>query len=868
MRTHLYAHNKIAYQKVCAALEASNRTCVVHPTGTGKSYLIAAVSENYKRVLILGPNTFVLDQVHQVLRWRDEQGDIKYMTYTMLNFHGAEGEYDLICLDEFHRAGATEWGEAVIELLDQQTGAKVFGTTATPIRHLDGERNMAEEIFHRNIASEITLGEAMSHNILPIPTYVTGLFDFGSTLRQTAERISASKYLSNDEKRRRMEKLNVSVEEWKLSNGMPVILRKHIGKDCRRVIVFCSDVPTLKQMSQTVREWFKDAGIPVASVYTIHNKMSEGRQKKVMKQFEADTDKGCKLMMSVNILNEGIHIPRVGAVLMLRTTQSRIVYMQQMGRCLTATNIERPVILDMVCNISNTAAIHELKRDFDNAEIIKAKQEPKEYSPRQLCITDYTHSVRSIIKALQHGTTNNWMTLEEIKQKIRDFTVERDRWPSHSDKASKYELGLAKRFCSHKEKLLQDGIFRQLYEYYRDRDKPVFEEYYAIVSSFCQKYGKTPNIYSTKGFVAETEEEEKQAFACWRWLRKNYSDDDRIIRLHWEFNNRWLHESEIKRRVKLLTAFITENRRQPSSYYGGDEVKLQGYMNGLRSPYYNEREDVRQLMRLADSVKNVAEDADNLLEEYIRFCETNKKIPSRHSKDTFEVNLYKRVDRRKALKNNPRLFAVREKYKKQRMSRDDERYIVIKHCERTGRRPSKKSSTEDVFRAWQNIKRTDKDFAKDIQDKYPMVNVWSNEDTERYAEQIITFVKEHNRRPNVRFDNHRLCNILGTLLKSKGDHPAIVRLKEVLDNLPKPTHAPKYYDRKQAKQRSTAARNGYKVIHDRGADPTTRYVIFYTAETKRNERYEQSCREAGFEIKEFQENKRKTKREKNENHPL
>ena len=117
MRTQLYAHNKTAYQKVMKALETSDRTCVVHPTGTGKSYLIAAVSESYQKVLILGPNIFVLDQVHDVLKWRKR--GVEYMTYQTLNLtENPHKDYDLICLDEFHRAGAQEWGAAVDRLLD------------------------------------------------------------------------------------------------------------------------------------------------------------------------------------------------------------------------------------------------------------------------------------------------------------------------------------------------------------------------------------------------------------------------------------------------------------------------------------------------------------------------------------------------------------------------------------------------------------------------------------------------------------------------------------------------------------------------------------------------------------------------------
>ena len=134
MRTQLYAHNKTAFQKVMKAFEQSDRTCVVHPTGTGKSYLIAAVSESYQKVLILGPNDFVLNQVHDVLRWRKD--GVEYMTYQMLNrADEVPTGYDLICLDEFHRAGAPSWGVAVDEMLERNPQAKVFGTSATPIRY-------------------------------------------------------------------------------------------------------------------------------------------------------------------------------------------------------------------------------------------------------------------------------------------------------------------------------------------------------------------------------------------------------------------------------------------------------------------------------------------------------------------------------------------------------------------------------------------------------------------------------------------------------------------------------------------------------------------------------------------------------------
>ena len=684
---------------------------------------------------------------------------------------------------------------------------------------------------------------------------------------------------------------------------MPAILRKHLDKDARRVIVFCGNIESLEQMRQEVVDWFREAGFTIVSTCIMHSGLTDRDQREQMGRFEDDTDgKGVKLIFSVNMLNEGIHVPNVNAVLMLRTTSSRIIYMQQMGRCLTAANTAKPLVLDMVDNITTTTAIKDLQDEFDTLEIPQAESEGRE--PRKFEVKDYTLGVRDLIeklvqdtytleerlqiidafvdqhgrlpKASEHDTYRHWaflytyhrdhtevqalmkrflkgLTLDELKQRIRTFVEENDRWPKDYVKSyspSKEERSLSRYFDKYRDEMLKDDDFRSLYEYYRDKDKLTFDEQYAIAIGFCQRYDRLPTLPTKKELRESVTDEERQAANSWQWLRNNFPDDERVKAISQEYGRKTLREKEIKRRVKLLTAFITEKHRQPNNYYP-EEVQLCVYMNSLRVSPHNEREDVKELMRLANSVKCEVQDADELLDEYIWFCETNKKIPSKYSKDAYEVNLYKRVEHRKVFKDNSRYLAIREKYKRQRMSPKEERRVVIEHCERTGRRPSKQTCSAEVYRAWQNIKRTDKDFATEIQEKYPAVIVWSDEDTEHYAEQMIAFVREHNRRPNVRLDSHRLCNILGTLLKAKADHPAVVRLKEMLNQLPPPVCSPRYYSRQQRTCRSHAERYGYMVIKDRGENSVTRYVIFYTKDTKRNERYERSCHEAGLEIKEY-----------------
>ena len=72
-----------------------------------------------------------------------------------------------IIMDEFHRTGAEHWGERVQKLLAPCPDAKLLGLTATNVRYLDNNRDMAEELFDGRIAFEMTLSEAIVRGVLP-----------------------------------------------------------------------------------------------------------------------------------------------------------------------------------------------------------------------------------------------------------------------------------------------------------------------------------------------------------------------------------------------------------------------------------------------------------------------------------------------------------------------------------------------------------------------------------------------------------------------------------------------------------------------------------------------------------------------------
>ena len=551
MGTQLYPHNQEAYEKVMEAFKTSNRTCICHPTGTGKSYIVAAVCQHFEKVLVLAPNMFVLNQQEEALKGHKS---VSYMTYAWLLLHYSEikTKYDIIVLDEFHRAGAEEWGTAVELLLESQPQAKILGTSATPIRYLDNGKNMAKELFNNNIASTLSIAEAWHQGILPIPTYVAGFLSFENTINDAVERIKRSKLFSEQEKVERLHKISNMMIEWQKSSGMVSILKKHLNKDMHRIIVFCAHINNLQAMQRLVKKWFRQAGFSVSDAYTIHSDQSDNMQIAQMKDFSQNTTKGIKLLFAINILNEGVHIPNVDAVLFLRTTSSRIVYLQQLGRCLTAASTDTPLVLDMVNNISTTTVTESLIEDLamlesgeGNTKKTSAEKTAISHLLSKFKVFDYTLNIKQMIKKLttqqislderieaatrfcelngrapsakypeEYGQLLNWKIIRKFvekdsrvlelfakysnknkllcvfKKQLIDFVKEYDRFPSSKRKTSKEEHNLYHFFHHHKEELLKDLEINKIYQKYSSIDIKYL--YYKKTLEFCKIHGRYP----------------------------------------------------------------------------------------------------------------------------------------------------------------------------------------------------------------------------------------------------------------------------------------------------------------------------------------------------------------------------------------
>lgn len=804
MRTQLFKHNKIAYQKVMKAFETSDRTCVVHPTGTGKSYLIAAVSESYQKVLILGPNNFVLDQVHDVLTWRDKAKDVEYTTYQMLAFSDSiKTGYDLICLDEFHRAGAPEWNGAVEEMLDANPQAKVFGTTATHIRYLDDERNMADELFDGNIASHITIAEAWNQSILPIPRYVSGLFQWEKTVEDVMERINRSRKLSAKEKRERIFRLTNAHLHWELSYGMPAILKKHLDRDARRVIVFCSGIEKMEQMREEVIGWFRDAGFTIAGTYLMHSNLRDREQREQMERFEDDTDEaGVKLMFSVNMLNEGIHIPNVNAVLMLRTTASRIIYMQQMGRCLTAANTAKPLVLDMVDNITTTTAITEIAIAFDAIEIPEAEREGRK--PRKFEVKDYTLSVRELVEKLAPKAPVR-ISYEERMERFVSFYKKHGRLPSAVVEAD-HEEYLNYLLIIKENKKHPDPRFLEIYRKFRPEkesdeqllqrfldfvakngrlpnfcEKPTLYErnlYYLVrlrlkshpkVREMWEKYSKSPRIpfeerlqrlvdFANKHHRVPTKQDGKEYRNFWALMgHRKASENETLNRIVAKYGKRF---KDIHVKMKVLD-FYEKYGRLPGS--SNDACPGEDALHQL---LWRRRERLYADPDIAPLIEGKVEyvPKNEKIRRVREFCETHDRKPMPE-----DGRIFRLWEALSAYAKDPRVVAIRKQYATKKMSPEEKILAMQEYTAKHGDRPSYKDHKN--YQIWNTMLRLCKDDprVKEMRKKYA-----KNITLEDKLIVVNDYIAEHGRCPTKSSDN--LYQIWGKLIRENIDDPRVKAL--------------------------------------------------------------------------------------------
>ena len=381
MGVELLKHNAVAYDKVKKMFETEDRVAVVHPTGCGKSFIsLKWLEENRdKRAIFLAPTVSILEQIEKHIESCGMSiKDFSYLkkyTYSKLSRMTEEEisklDVDLIVLDEFHRCGASEWSKGLANLINNNNSAKVLGFSATPIRYLDEHRDMAEELFHGNVASEITLEEAMVDGILPMPTYINAVYSFKEDIEAMQEKINKEKRES--ERLQAQQYLEDAKKILEKADGLPQVFQKHMKNKSGKYIVFCRGQEHMKSMMEESKSWFKGVNEQVDR-YSMASFIPKKENMKVFEEFYNSDNDHLKLLFSIDMLNEGIHVPNIDGVIMLRPTESPIIFKQQLGRALSVGHNSNPLVFDIVNNVQSCEMVDHFYRDLRERALVKFTQ--------------------------------------------------------------------------------------------------------------------------------------------------------------------------------------------------------------------------------------------------------------------------------------------------------------------------------------------------------------------------------------------------------------------------------------------------------------------------------------------------------------
>lgn len=351
--TNDIAPNKMQ-QEALKALEKlqqdnKHKALLISATGTGKTYLsaFAVKKANPKRLLFLAHREQILKQACKTFakiipdiqygilsaNHKDFHKPYLFATINMLSKEEnltqfTPTHFDYIIIDETHRAGASSY----LKILNYFQPQFLLGMTATPER-TDGFD--IYQLFDHNIAYEIRLNQAMQENLL-CPFHYFGITD-----------ITVDDQEINDNST-----FNDLTTDARVTHIINQSQYYGFSGERLRGLIFCSQIEEAQILSQK----FNERGF---NTIALSGKDSqETRTNAIHKLEQKERSTGLDYIFTVDIMNEGIDIPAINQIIMLRPTKSAIIFVQQLGRGLRKyPQKDYVVILDFIGNYQNNFMI-------------------------------------------------------------------------------------------------------------------------------------------------------------------------------------------------------------------------------------------------------------------------------------------------------------------------------------------------------------------------------------------------------------------------------------------------------------------------------------------------------------------------------
>lgn len=351
--TNDIAPNKMQ-QEALKALEKlqqdnKHKALLISATGTGKTYLsaFAVKKAKPKRLLFLAHREQILKQACKTFakiipdiqygilsaNYKDFHKPYLFATINMLSKEEnltqfAPTHFDYIIIDETHRAGASSY----LKILNYFQPQFLLGMTATPER-TDGFD--IYQLFDHNIAYEIRLNQAMQENLL-CPFHYFGITD-----------ITVDDQEINDNST-----FNDLTTDARVTHIINQSQYYGFSGERLRGLIFCSHIEEAQILSQK----FNERGFHTIALSGKDSQ--ETRTNAIHKLEQKECSTGLDYIFTVDIMNEGIDIPAINQIIMLRPTKSAIIFVQQLGRGLRKyPQKDYVVILDFIGNYQNNFMI-------------------------------------------------------------------------------------------------------------------------------------------------------------------------------------------------------------------------------------------------------------------------------------------------------------------------------------------------------------------------------------------------------------------------------------------------------------------------------------------------------------------------------
>ena len=775
-KLELLPHQNEAYQAVIKKFEEKGKAAVIFPTGCGKSFVALEYILKHpdERVLFLAPRRAIANQMYEyIVRYiggdtrpieeiQKEYGtgnnpseslklaarsyipNIECMLYQMISAYGERQSVDkilnslkptIIIVDEMHHlktksiratAGSNvveddeeyeeefsnrierenKWGKKFKKFLEDNPQAKLLGLSATPIRH-DGA-NVVERIFKDAVASQKSLLEAMEEGIIYPPKYVVPDFVREDELKTLLEKIEQAEGA-------RKEELKAEYDELALKSanapGIPQLMEENISEKDGKYIIFCKDISDMKEKMANAKEWFGKID-EEPEIYGISSQDNTSAEQ--LQSFNNSKSSHLKLMYCVGMIDEGVHLNNVSGVILATKTESRPVYTQRVGRCISSKkNGKQAIVIDLV----------------NNNEILSNKEE-----------VEYGYEINDI----------------EALQQLIDWINNKNngKLPEYSAEKSQKEKTMARRMARINNKYIK---YAQNQEMIKQLDKEEQDKIQDII-----ELGNTIGLFSKAIKLDFSDEEQRQED-----LINQFIDGIAIKGVRKDFV-RLLQERLREGTFKEVMQFCEKNGRLPKQVVGTKATltEEQIYENNLYARW--RRCDEKQLVDKYSGVpiEKVPEEYKSIVEQVrsygygieeklttyqkvIQFCEKNGRLPKQvvgtkaalTEEQLYEKNLYGswlRSDEKKLI--DKYIGTPIEKIpEKDRVIVEQARYYgieekltfyqeVIRFCEKNGRVPravhgTKAALTEEQLYEKNLYYRWRRSDEKQLVDKYAGVPI-------------------------------------------------------------------------------------------------------------------------------------------------